>query len=168
MRLLGPPLISTPRAVKRLTNSYSLLTATHRQTHVNPNRDDASDALDGAAMMLLAAVIGYPELGPALFVHLHRTTHRPSPPDWSSFLASLEPAAIENHGGGWANPTDPHMSPATAQRWREMTSALRAVNTAAEAADIPLPTSLSSWARRVVPSPSRPRPRNAHTGATAS
>ena len=31
MALLGPPLITSPRAVKRLTNSYGVLTAIRRR-----------------------------------------------------------------------------------------------------------------------------------------
>jgi hypothetical protein len=37
IRLLGPPLITTPRSVKRLANSYGLLSAIHRL-----RADDAS------------------------------------------------------------------------------------------------------------------------------
>jgi WD40 repeat protein len=152
MRLLGPPLITNPRAVKRLTNSYGLLAATQRHTSSH-NRTGSLETgePDGTAMVLLAAVIGFPELGPAFFTHLRHSAAQPAPPTWSDFLASLHPREPAPGQDSWSNSADPGMSAATAQRWRQMLGALTGITTAAAGADIPLPAPLTAWAQWAVP-----------------
>jgi hypothetical protein len=90
MRLLGPPLITTPRPVKRLTNSYGLLVAIQRQAATavgSPNPELAppsgGDAeVDGPAMVLLAALVGFAALGPALFTYLHNIAAQDPQENW--------------------------------------------------------------------------------------
>ncbi|MCA1671946.1 MAG: hypothetical protein LC799_06990, partial [Actinobacteria bacterium] len=156
MRLLGPPLITTPRAVKRLANSYGLLAAIRR--HRSPDRpdpqagptggQDSDDVLDRPAMVLLAALIGFPSLGPALFTHLHHTAAvRPSC-TWLEFLTQLAPTPIV---GGWCNPADPRLTPVQERHWRALLAALTQLTHSVESAGIPLLEPLPAWARWVVP-----------------
>ncbi|MDQ3274837.1 MAG: P-loop NTPase fold protein, partial [Actinomycetota bacterium] len=154
MRLLGPPLITTPRAVKRLANSYGLLAAIRR--HRSPDQPnpqagltggggDSDDVLDRPAMVLLAALIGFPSLGPALFTHLHHTAAvRPSC-TWPEFLTP-EPIV-----GGWCNPADPRLTPVQERNWRALLAALTQLTHHAENVGIPLPEPLPAWARWVIP-----------------
>src|SRR5439155_1238046 len=60
LHLLGPPLITTPRAAKRLANSYGLLSALH-PIDLAASRDGDEPGWR-AAMVLLATLVGYPEL----------------------------------------------------------------------------------------------------------
>ncbi|MGI9063092.1 MAG: hypothetical protein ACR2FQ_04665, partial [Pseudonocardiaceae bacterium] len=156
MRLLGPPLITTPRAVKRLANSYGLLAAIRR--HRSPDQpnpqagptggQDSDDVLDRPAMVLLAALIGFPSLGPALFTHLHHTAAvRPSC-TWLDFLTQLTPEPI---AGGWCNPADPRLTPVQERNWRALLAALTQLTHHAEDVGIPLPEPLPAWARWVIP-----------------
>ena len=62
LHLLGPPLIATLRAAKRLANSYGLLSALHSADLAS--RQDGDQPGYRAAMVLLATLVGYPELGP--------------------------------------------------------------------------------------------------------
>lgn len=158
MRLLGPPLITTPRAVKRLTNSYGLLAAIQRQpatTTTKPDSEpphaggDTAEIVDGPAMVLLAALVGFAALGPALFTYLHHcATHNP-PETWTAFLAQLEPVRSEDHQ--WSNPAAAHLTPVEAQTWRTLLAALRDVTRDADTAGIALPEPLAAWARWIVP-----------------
>ena len=105
--LLGPPLlVTTPRAVKRLANSYGLLTAIrrdHRAADLAEQHATIADPATGeprdvaywpyrAGMILLAALIAFPALGPALFLHLHHTASADPNQTWAEFLESLQPA----------------------------------------------------------------------------
>ncbi|NMO88211.1 P-loop NTPase fold protein [Actinomycetospora sp. TBRC 11914] len=92
MRLLGPPLIVTPRSVRRLANSYGLLAALRRLR--DPTDEDPAVTL--AAMVLLGALVGYPALGPQLVNRLHRND---SPSyTWSEFLAQAPPVPGRDPG----------------------------------------------------------------------
>jgi hypothetical protein len=81
--LLGPPLITGPGAVKRLANSYGLLVATTTARSGSMERSDLQPVPDlpphpdcypyRAALVLLAAVIGYPMLGCAAAAFAFRT-----------------------------------------------------------------------------------------------
>src|SRR5262249_13808758 len=104
--LLGPPLlVATPRAVKKLANSYGLLTALlrhhrsadHSEPHVTITDPATSQSHDvayypyRAGMVLLASLIAFPALGPALFLHLHHTATRQPHQPWQQFLIDLTP-----------------------------------------------------------------------------
>lgn len=116
MALLGPPLITSPRAVKRLTNSWGVLAACrpmtangHRAGFVpvpdsidndlkppstgrNGDRDSDRRSTEQVAypyragLVLLSAVVGHPDLGPGFFTALHQAAQA-TPGD--SFLAWL-------------------------------------------------------------------------------
>jgi hypothetical protein len=155
--LLGPPLISTPRAVKRLTNSYGLLAAIERKTSLAtgiPSSESApasgEDAgLEGPAMVLLAALVGFPGLGPALFTYLHRAAAQDPQEGWTSFLSRLYP--VRSSDGRWGNPAAPDMSAVEARSWRILLGALRDITGKAATAGVPLPEPLEDWAGWVVP-----------------
>ncbi len=159
MRLLGPPLITTPRAVKRLTNSYGLLAAIQRQTATTTNTPgsepphaggETAEIVDGAAMVLLAALVGFAELGPALFTYLHHCATQNPTETWTAFLARLEPT-VRSEDHGWGNPAVPDLTPVEAQTWRNLLGALREVTRNADTAGISLPDPLAAWAHWIVP-----------------
>jgi hypothetical protein len=81
IKLLGPPLLTSPRSTKRLLNSYGLLLSLEgpegRRAIVVAPTGPAGAAPSApvppcrAALALLAAVIGRPDAAPAFFRHLH-------------------------------------------------------------------------------------------------
>ena len=165
--LLGPPLlVSTPRAAKRLANSYGLLTAIrrdHRDTDLADQHTTIIDATTGesreltyrpyrAAMVLLASLVAFPALGPALFLHLHHhaTTTHPPQTTWTPFLTTLQPRRDEKQGG-WSNPADPWMTPVRAQQWQALLRSLHHIARTAAERDLPLPEPLIAWAHWVIP-----------------
>ncbi|MFB6613677.1 P-loop NTPase fold protein [Streptomyces sp. NPDC056367] len=163
LNLLGPPLlVTTPRAVKRLANSYGLLTAIrrdHREADLNEQRAAVVDAGTNdsrevrywpyrAAMVLLAALVAYPSLGPALFLHLHHTAAARPDGTWASFRESLRPRRREER---WWSAADPNMTPVQAQQWQALLDGLDAAEQAAAEHRLHLPEPLSSWSPWVVP-----------------
>ena len=161
--LLGPPLlVATPRAVKRLANSYGLLTALrrdHRTADLTEQRSTITDAATGqarevahypyrAGMVLLAALIAFPALGPALFLHLHHAATKDPYQTWDDFLHGLQPT----HGPtGWVNPADPSMTPVQAQQWQALLDGLQHIAHTAATSHLPLPEPLGAWHPWVVP-----------------
>jgi hypothetical protein len=94
VKLLGPPLLTSPRSTKRLLNSYGLLLSLEgpdgrRAIVVAPpapadgQAEPASVPPCRAALALLAAVIARPDAAPAFFRHLHEAD--PAKP-WAQFL----------------------------------------------------------------------------------
>jgi hypothetical protein len=154
-------LVLTPRGVKRLANSYGLLTALRRDHRVADLAEQHAPILDTAtgklrqvayrpyraAMVLLAALVAYPALGPALFGHLYHTAAAHPRQSWTQFLETLQPQQTQ---GRWANPADPQMTPVQAQQWHALLGALHHVAQTAAARDLALPESLSAWAQWVV------------------
>ena len=161
--LLGPPrLVSTPRAVKRLANSYGLLTAMrrdHRAADLDEQRAIIRDRNTGAiqpvvfrpyraGMTLLAALVAFPALGPALFMHLHHmATDHPDQP-WARFLEDLDPAEGPR---GWHNAAAPSMTAVQAQQWQALLDGLRITAEVAAEHGLPLPGPLRAWQEWVVP-----------------
>ncbi len=152
INLLGPPLVSGPRSVKRLANSYGLLIATSRPDDLSagrrPDLDPVPD-LTGtvppyrAGMVLLAAVIGYPMLGPYFFPDLHQAAQSDKP--WLVYLKELRPS--ESSG----NRADRTMTGGRQKQWNAFLDALEEITARAAEAGQPLPQSLAIWARWVVP-----------------
>ncbi|MFF4448287.1 P-loop NTPase fold protein [Streptomyces sp. NPDC001502] len=164
LNLLGPPLlVATPRAVKRLANSYGLLTAIrrdHREADLDEQRavivDPGANASREvryrpyrAAMVLLAALVAYPSLGPAFFLHLHHTAAAQPGETWTGFRASLTPR--RRKGGRWWSVADPSMTPVQAQQWQALLEGLAAAEQAAAEKGLHLPEPLSAWSPWVVP-----------------
>ncbi|MGW6623370.1 P-loop NTPase fold protein [Nocardia sp. NPDC055002] len=144
IRLLGPPLITTARSVKRLANSYSLLSAIERQ---KGNASTEQDRLP--AMVLLAALVGLPELGPVLLTHLYRTAPETM---WADFLTGLRP---EQNGpepdDGWRNKADARLTVHEVESWHILADALQQITTAAAALGIVLPAAISEWQHWIQP-----------------
>ena len=146
LHLLGPPLITTPRAAKRLANSYGLLSALHPR--------DLAASRDGdepgwrAAMVLLATLVGYPELGPVLFPHIHQQAAASPDAPWAAWRTACTPTATAAPGAtkpaaAWTTPR-----PSTGNRWPAPWASIEA-----EAAQegVPLPRTLATWARWIEP-----------------
>ncbi|MET8999446.1 P-loop NTPase fold protein [Amycolatopsis sp. NPDC004169] len=150
--ILGPPLlVATPRAVKRLTNSYGLLTAIRRE---HRHTDLAETTVDGvvfrpyrAGLVLLAALVAYPALGPAFLVHLHHTAAERPGMSWPEFLDALRPVQTTV----WENPAEPVMKHARAQQWQAMLDGLRTAGEEAARRNLPLAEPIGAWAEWVVP-----------------
>ena len=162
LELLGPPLlITTPRAVKRLANSYGLLTALRGDQHADDLNAHPGTVIDldtktcsisyhpyRAAIVLLGVLVAYPALGPALFLHLHHAAATAPHHPWSGFLTGLDP-----HWGksGWRNAADPLVTPVQAQQWQALLKGIRAVADRAVEAGLPLPEPLHAWADWIIP-----------------
>jgi hypothetical protein len=158
MSLLGPPLISAPRAVKRLANSYGLLAAISTTNglgrgrpellplpDINPQRDAYPYR---AGMALLAAVIGFPMLGPTFFPDIHNTAQGKPSTRWDAHIAGLQPELGDK---GWANRIEVTMTPTRAQHWKIFLDALGETGRRAERAGLPVPQRLDVWVKWVVP-----------------
>ena len=145
LHLLGPPMITTPRAAKRLANSYGLLAALRS--------GDLADRRDGdhpgyrAAMVLLATLIGYPELGPDLFPYIHEHAAADPAAPWAQLVRDLQP---HHEGGTWHNAVRGGLDQAQAQQWESLTRALCRIEEQA-GKDLPLPCRLGSWGHWVEP-----------------
>lgn len=155
INLLGPPLVTGPRSVKRLANSYGLLVATATPsgltTGLRPDLEPVPD-LGGetppyrAGMVLLAAVIGFPMLGPAFFPDLHHTAQTSPATPWTEYLAGLRPTANSN-----GNRAEPTMAASRTQQWNDFLAALTKVGQRATEVGQPLPQSIAIWAEWVIP-----------------
>jgi hypothetical protein len=161
--LLGPPmLVATPRAVKRLANSYGLLTAIRRHQRAADLAEQHATIAEPASgqlrevafcpyragMVLLAALIAFPALGPALFLHLHHTASAHPHQTWEHFLNSLQPVL---KSGRWNNSADPSMTPVQAQQWQALLDGLQHIARTASEHRLPLPEPLAAWDQWVVP-----------------
>ncbi|MGW5521284.1 P-loop NTPase fold protein [Gordonia sp. NPDC003950] len=151
LRYLGPPLIATPRSVKRLANSYGLLGAIRRL-----EAGDTSAARRLSALVLLAAVIGFPHLGPGLLTCLHRECNERSgsqDPDhgtWLQFVDSLRPI-YDPERSRWSNQAEEWISSAEAHDWTVLVGALlRTVDRVRADGTLNLPDDLDVWASSVV------------------
>jgi hypothetical protein len=159
--LLGPPLlVNTPRAVKKLANSYGLLTALRRNHRISdlveqhsfiasPNGHErvVSYYPYRASMVMLAALTAYPSLGPAFFLHLHHIATKNPNQLWKHFLESLVPTPAPR----WHNLADPEMTPVQAQQWQALLDALHNVNNTAAEHNLHLPSPLIAWHEWIVP-----------------
>ncbi|MFI5713177.1 P-loop NTPase fold protein [Kribbella sp. NPDC051620] len=151
INLLGPPLVTGPRSVKRLANSYGLLVATGTRLATGQRSDlEPVQDLEGATppyragMVLLAAVIGFPMLGPSFFSDLHHAALSSPNSRWADHLESLHPTATGNRA-------ELTVSPFRSQQWNDFLSALEKVGRRATAAGQPLPERLSIWSAWVIP-----------------
>jgi KAP family P-loop domain len=84
LRLLGPPLITTPRAVKRLVNSYALLITIRRL-----KGETITGQIVRPALVLLAALVGFPLLGSELVSRLYHCARDDSSMTWRQFVGAL-------------------------------------------------------------------------------
>ena len=160
--LLGPPhLITTPRAVKRLANSYGLLTALRREhrasdlaeQHATVQADDGKPCEVTfrpyrAGLVLLGALVAFPALGPPLLTHLHHRAQQEPHLRWEKFVAELSPRVTEK---GWRSGADPTMRAVQADQWVKLQHGLQHVQDRAAARGLALPEPISAWAVWVVP-----------------
>jgi WD40 repeat protein len=152
LELLGPPLVRTPRSVKRLANSYGLFTALRRLRDEPADIDEElAAAADRAAMVLLASLIGFPARGPRLLTELRNSSGRSL--DWRTFLDELAPISAHSAAsdgqqradvvGDWAAA---RLGGTAAEReWIAMIRALRLVTDRAHVTGLDLPDDLHLW-----------------------
>jgi hypothetical protein len=146
LHLLGPPLIATPRAAKRLANSYGLLSALHSADLAS--RHDGDQPGYRAAMLLLATLVGYPELGSDLFPHIHRRATAEPAAAWSSLVRGLQ---TQPDGDTWRNEVCDSLDQAHAQQWESLARALCRIEEQAGKQDLPLPSRLATWGHWIQP-----------------
>jgi hypothetical protein len=93
LKLLGPPLITTPRSAKRVLNSYGLLLALEgrerRQVLIGPTEASGGRNIrpHRAVLTLLAIVVGAPDDAPEFFRLLDATATATPDLEWTAFLA---------------------------------------------------------------------------------
>jgi hypothetical protein len=159
--LLGPGLVSTPRGVKRLVNSYGLLNAIRREqrerdlgVYTDPDSGQQWHPYR-AAMVLLAALIGFPAESPALFERLHHAAAASPAMTWHGFVQTLRPIRSARPGR-WQNGCAGCLTGPQARRWAALAGALERVTAEAAATDgttgpLEVPEPLTAWAEWVVP-----------------
>jgi hypothetical protein len=158
LTLFGPPLVTTPRSIKRLVNSYGLLNALRGEQHQQDLQEKADSSGHlyhpyRAAMTLLAILIAFPHLSPMLFTHLHKAGSGPDPCTWRQFLKQAEPQRDDERRGDekWSSNLLGQLDAGEAARWQRLVDALEAVTEEAAAAGVPLPEALSAWIEWVLP-----------------
>jgi hypothetical protein len=98
MALLGPPLVTTPRSIKRLVNSYGLLNALRGSQHDHDLRETSHAGTGStyhpyrAAIALLGTLIAFPDLAPAFFPRLLQASSGSGSGSWPQFLKQICPA----------------------------------------------------------------------------
>lgn len=153
--MLGPPLVTTPRSIKRLVNSYGLLNALRGSQHEQDLRETSHAGTGStyhsyrAGIALLGILIAFPDLAPAFFPRVLQASSEPGSGSWPQFLKQMNP---ERTADGWSSELlDPLAAEAEALRWKKLVSALEKLTADAAAADLPLPEPLEAWAEWVVP-----------------
>jgi hypothetical protein len=155
MQLLGPPLITTPRSVKRFTNSYGFLNALRGERRLRDTQG-VPDLTTGelyyphrAALALLATLIGFPSLSPDLFLQIHDQASRWPGRTWGQLVDQLAPERAQEVGR-WTSACFGPLEPESARQWAKLTSALRNLESEAARKQMGLPVPLSAWAEWVV------------------
>jgi hypothetical protein len=152
--LLGPPLMVTdPRSAKRLANSYGLLTALRRgerkndlEKHQQPSPNGAPTGSTyspyRAGMVLLAALVAYPAMGPALCLDLHQQALDAPEREWREFCEYL--ARPDEHA-------QPPAHPGPGPQRQQLSQALLHVTDQAHGRGLDLPHTLDPWREWVMP-----------------
>jgi hypothetical protein len=99
-------------------------------------------------MVLLASLVGYPELGPDLFPHIHEHATADPAASWSQLVRGLQPTP---DAGTWHNAVRNCLDKAHAQQWESLRRALCNIEEQAQAQGVPLPGRLATWAPWVEP-----------------
>jgi hypothetical protein len=160
LRLVGPPhLPLTPRSVKRLVNGYGLLTALRRHHH---DRDHTDHPVDGspagtasyrpyrAGLVLLAALVAYPSLGPFLCLQLHRQAGDTL---WNDFVDRLETSARHEQDAAGTRQEDGAIGPSriSIRQVNDLQNGLRKITAEAAEQGLHLPDRVSAWQPWIVP-----------------
>jgi hypothetical protein len=153
--LLGPPLVTTPRSIKRLVNSYGLLNALRGSQHEKDLQAARHDGTGStyypyrAAIALLGILIAFPGLSPAFFPRLSQASSEPGSCRWPEFLKRICPKRITD---GWSSELLGTLTTETeALCWEKLAGALEKLTTEAAAAGLSLPEPLEAWAQWVMP-----------------
>jgi hypothetical protein len=137
--------------VKRLANSYGLLKAlqaTGSGAELLAVREGDDSPGYRPAMVLLAMVIGFPMLGPALFPDLHRTARGETQIPWPEYVTRLRPQQTQH---GLISKADGAITVPRAQHWTTMLDAVADIEKKATSASLPFAARIDQWARWVVP-----------------
>ena len=134
--LLGPPLVTTPRSIKRLVNSYGLLNALRGSQH-RTRSEQTNHAGTGstyhpyrAAIALLGTLIAFPGLPLPSSLACPGQLRAPAPAGWPQFLKRICP---EHTADRWSSELLGALATeAEAQRWRILVSALEKLTAEAD------------------------------------
>ncbi|MGW3447392.1 P-loop NTPase fold protein [Streptomyces sp. NPDC001076] len=158
LRLVGPPRLPlTPRSVKRLANSYGLLTALRQSHHEHDHTHRPNPATTThyrpyrAGLVLIAALVAFPALGPDLCRHLYQRADTDPESSWSDFIAELTPRPHPDHPDTYSNATRSELSPTQAQQWTALQTALHQITITAAVHQLDLPARLGPWQPWVIP-----------------
>jgi hypothetical protein len=113
------PLVHSPRAAKRLMNTYRLVRATqHAGSRSRFLGSDGSAGEYQAVLTLLAAAAGYPTMADRLLVALEDDAATRGADCWSDFVAALDPAGVGGSPGALvpADLVDPSLDDAMQAR----------------------------------------------------
>jgi len=173
--LLGPPLVTTPRSIKRLVNSYGLLNALRGSQHEQDLRETSHAGTGStyhpyrAAIALLGTLIAFPDLSPTFFPRLLQASSGPGSCSWPQFLKRICPertaeertaeertaeerTAEERTAKGWSSELLGDLATEEeANRWRMLIGALQKLTKDANDAELPLPVPLEAWTEWVIP-----------------
>jgi hypothetical protein len=127
------PLVSSPRAAKRLMNTYRLIRSTQRLG--SGSRFLGGDGQPGsyqAALVLLAIASGYPMMADRVLVALERDATPAKITTWSSFVAALNPGVDNTQMGALVpqdirRPTETLVDASRATTWESLYRALTQV-----------------------------------------
>ena len=157
LALLRPPLVTTPRSIKRLVNRYGLLNALRGARHAQ-DLQKATHTGTGrgyypyrAGMTLLGILIAFPDLSPTFFPRLREASLGPDPGSWAQFLKQANPALTDDN---WSSElAGPFASELQARRWQQLARTLEDLTAATAAAKptLALPEPLEAWANWVLP-----------------
>jgi len=157
LALLGPPLVTTPRSIKRLVNSYGLLNAIRGNHHIQDLQETIHPGTGAtyypyrAGMVLLGTLIAFPDLSPIFFHRLHETSSAPHACTWTQFIKTADP---QGAGDTWSSElAGPLASEAHARRWQTLVRALDELTAKAANAEpkLALPEPLDVWTEWVIP-----------------
>jgi hypothetical protein len=140
------PAIAWAMRLKWLANSYGLLSALHANDL--KARRDGDEPGYRAALVLLATLVGCPELGPALFPYIHQQVAATPDATWAGLAGGLHP---RRDGGTWRNQARGGLDDAQYQQWESLASALAGIAERASQQGMPLPRTLATWARWIEP-----------------
>jgi hypothetical protein len=143
LRELGP-LIDTPRAAKRLGNTYRILRAGLGGTTLDTFLGSDNDLGEyRAAALLLAIMAGRPALARPTFEHImHSSDHDL----WSRLVKDLDPKYI-GPGDTWTNAIDDQLTDQGSVPWRKFHHELSLVDDRTAAADLEIPERVEVFRR---------------------
>ena len=144
LAVLGPPLITTPRSIKRLVNSVCFLKAVSTPADWSAQRSESFSA----AIVLLAILIGAPSQSPRFFTALYAERGDRT---WQDFLHSLVPQLSTLGSEDDEGTTTRRLDLSEAEDWHHLVVSLQTQIGAGRNRGLSLPELVSDWKPWVIP-----------------